>query len=744
MGIDSLSQRQRFWLFVTLTTITLLGYSILSKVLWPKDPKAEQAKATEVAKGTELAKAGEKKDTAPAGKNDAPAKKDDSKKDDTKQAAKEPDPVANATEDLNKILASRGEEKQHILGDEKSKLKVVFTDRGAAIRSITLNDHEASDRQTGRRLDPNEEGRRPRMVLVTDDEFKFDPKKRRSQLPLAEQFELLSYRLALLNDKEQIPAEFAALPWKQLDGATTEKLSYAAEVPSKNLKITKIYSLEKDTYHVSMELQFAPIDASKTTQFTYELSGPQGLPVEGLRWKSASFRNFVFVTQDAEKATNLNRTLEGIERLNKEGPPRSFTLSDPKNKQIFLYGGVMIQFFASLAIVDHAKDETTPFLIDKVLAEYVGPDYDAPPFYKDRQGRMTTKIISNPVTLDKGQPVSHKYLLYAGPSKAMLLKFEEGVQAGLYQKYTDQFHLDQMTDASDFPNMPFQRLGITSLLVKSTNMMHSLLEWLHSVVKNYGVAIILMTVLVRLLLFPLSRKQAQNQAKMQEQMKVIRPEMEKIKKQYANDRQAYAVAQMELFKKHKMSPLAGCNGCWILIFQMPVFLGLYFALRESIHLRMAGFLWIDNLAMPDMLLHWGDNFLSNLPVGFLYLGPYLHILPIISVSVMYMYQKLMAPPAMDEQQEQQIKMMNYMTLVMGLAFYWVASGLCLYFIVSSLWGMVERRFVKKAKDQAIAQWQERREKGNIKDKTEDNKSTGMRGKLGDMWRDLQNKADKRS
>jgi YidC/Oxa1 family membrane protein insertase len=260
-------------------------------------------------------------------------------------------------------------------------------------------------------------------------------------------------------------------------------------------------------------------------------------------------------------------------------------------------------------------------------------------------------------------------------------------------------------------------------------------------VMNYGVAIILMTVLVRLLLFPLSRKQAQNQAKMQEQMKVLRPEMEKLKKQYANDRQAYAVAQMELFKKHKMSPLAGCNGCWILFLQMPVFLGLYFALRESIHLRMAGFLWIDNLAMPDMLLHWGDNFMTNLPISFLYLGPFLHILPIISVSVMYMYQKLMAPPAMDEQQEQQIKMMNYMTLVMGLAFYWVASGLCLYFIVSSLWGMVERKFVKKAKDQAIAQWQDKRDN---KDKEPPAKAGGVRGKLGDMWRDLQNKADKRS
>jgi len=89
--------------------------------------------------------------------------------------------------------------------------------------------------------------------------------------------------------------------------------------------------------------------------------------------------------------------------------------------------------------------------------------------------------------------------------------------------------------------------------------------------------------------------------------------------------------------------------------------------------------------------------------------------------------------------------MNYMTLVMGLAFYWVASGLCLYFIVSSLWGMIERKFVKKAKDQAIAQWQENRDRQTNKknDTKESEGNGGIKGKLGDIWRDLQNKADKR-
>lgn len=733
MGLDNLSQRSRFWLFVALTTVTLVGYSVLSRVLL-KDPKAEQAKATEVAKQPTTP---EKKDTAPAGKNDAPAKKDE-----PKDTIKDAPPVVDKTAELNKLLASRGEEKQHTLGDDTTKIKVVFSDRGAAIRSMTLNEHEGSDRQTGQRLTPDASGKRPRLVLVTDDEDSNIPGGRhRAQLPPARQFELLSYRLGLLNDKEQSTADLAALAWKQAEGANAEKVSYVADVPSQNLKITKHFTLAKNKYHVEMELQFSPLDATKPCKFTYELTGPQGLPVEGLRWKQFSFRNYVFVTQDAEKATNITRTLEGVERVKQE--PRVFPLNQPKDRKVFLYGGVMIQFFASLAVVQHPAGEIPPAIIDKVIGEYVGPDIDSPEYYKDKQGRITTRLISAPVTLDPAKPSeSHKYLLYAGPSKAMLLKNEEGVAPELGKEYVNDLHMDQLTDHTDvtWTNF-FKSVGITGLLVGSTNMMHTLLEWLFSVVRNYGLAIILMTVLVRLILFPLSRKQAQNQAKMQEQMKVIRPEMEALKKKYASDRQAYALAQMELFKKHKMSPLAGCNGCWILLLQMPVFLGLYFALRESIHLRMAGFLWIDNLAMPDMLIRWGDNFMTNLPISFLYLGPYLHILPIIAVAVMYAYQKLMAPPAMDEQQEQQIKMMNYMTLVMGLAFYWVASGLCIYFIVSSLWGMVERKFVKKAKDDAIAQWQEKRDKDK---EPKDKPAGGVRGKLGDLWRDLQNKADKRT
>lgn len=79
------------------------------------------------------------------------------------------------------------------------------------------------------------------------------------------------------------------------------------------------------------------------------------------------------------------------------------------------------------------------------------------------------------------------------------------------------------------------------------------------------------------------------------------------------------------------------------------------------------------------------------------LGPYFNVLPLITVSLFLVHQKLFTPPATDEQSAMQLKMMKYMTLFMGFMFFKVASGLCLYFIASSLWGIAERKLVPKPK-----------------------------------------------
>jgi YidC/Oxa1 family membrane protein insertase len=167
---------------------------------------------------------------------------------------------------------------------------------------------------------------------------------------------------------------------------------------------------------------------------------------------------------------------------------------------------------------------------------------------------------------------------------------------------------------------------------------------------------------------------------------------------------------MELYRKHGVNPLGGCI---TLLLQLPIFLGLYYCLQESIHFRLASFLWIDNLAAPDMLLRWGegiplvsdpdyrDMLLCGLIPNIFYLGPFLNVLPIVAVTLMIVQQKMMSPPPADEQQASQQKMMKYMMVLIGLMFYRVAAGLCVYFIATSLWGMMERRFLPRWKPSGI-------------------------------------------
>jgi hypothetical protein len=130
-------------------------------------------------------------------------------------------------------------------------------------------------------------------------------------------------------------------------------------------------------------------------------------------------------------------------------------------------------------------------------------------------------------------------------------------------------------------------------------------------------------------------------------------------------------------------------------------MGLYYCLQESIFFRLDSFLWVQNLAAPDMTLWWSEDipYISTpADIGSIYyLGPFLNILPIIAVGLMMYQQNKMMPPPTDEQQAAQQRMMKWMMVLMAVMFYKVAAGLALYFIISTLWGIVERNLIPKPK-----------------------------------------------
>lgn len=186
-----------------------------------------------------------------------------------------------------------------------------------------------------------------------------------------------------------------------------------------------------------------------------------------------------------------------------------------------------------------------------------------------------------------------------------------------------------------------------------------ILDLMHGLFKNWGWAIVGLVVLVKLALFPLSSAQYKSMAKMRR----FQPRIAQLKERYGDDRQKFQVAMMELYKKEKINPVAGCLP---LLLQMPIFLALYWVLLESVELRHAPWmLWIQDLTARD---------------------PYF-ILPVINIAVMYATQKLSPMTGMDPMQQ---KMMQFMPVVFGAIMIFFPAGLVLYWVTNGSLGLLQQ------------------------------------------------------
>ncbi|MCQ8891649.1 membrane protein insertase YidC [Pseudoalteromonas carrageenovora] len=185
-----------------------------------------------------------------------------------------------------------------------------------------------------------------------------------------------------------------------------------------------------------------------------------------------------------------------------------------------------------------------------------------------------------------------------------------------------------------------------------------LLKWLHSILGNWGVAIIAITIIVKSLMYPLTKAQYTSMAK----MRALQPKMAALKEKYGDDRQKFGQATMEMYKKEKVNPM---GGCFPILLQMPIFLALFYVFLESTELRHAEFvLWLTDLSAQD---------------------PY-YVLPILFGASMFVTQKLQPMTVTDPMQQ---KMMTFMPVIFSVFFLWFPSGLVLYWLVSNLISIVQ-------------------------------------------------------
>jgi len=189
-----------------------------------------------------------------------------------------------------------------------------------------------------------------------------------------------------------------------------------------------------------------------------------------------------------------------------------------------------------------------------------------------------------------------------------------------------------------------------------------LLQFLHGLVSNWGVAIILITLIVRGGMYPLTKAQYTSMAK----MRMLQPKLTALRERFGEDRQKMSQAMMELYKQEKVNPL---GGCFPILIQMPIFIALYWTLMESVELRHAPFaLWLTDLSVKD---------------------PY-YVLPLLMGATMWWIQKMSPTTVTDPMQQ---KVMQFMPIIFTFMFLWFPSGLTLYWLVSNIVTIIQQTMI---------------------------------------------------
>jgi YidC/Oxa1 family membrane protein insertase len=200
-----------------------------------------------------------------------------------------------------------------------------------------------------------------------------------------------------------------------------------------------------------------------------------------------------------------------------------------------------------------------------------------------------------------------------------------------------------------------------------------LLNWLFGVVGNYGIAIVLLTLIVKTLLFPITDMSYRSMAKMKE----IQPELTKLRAKYESDRQMQAQKQMELFKEKGVNP---AGGCLPMLLQIPVWFALYSTLRVAVELYGAPFIpgWIDDLTLSD-------------PV---------YVMPLLLGVLFFFQQKLQPTPSDNPSQQMVMKIMPVMMTVFMIA---LPAGLVLYILFNTILGIAHQYYAIKRDQKPVAE-----------------------------------------
>ncbi len=577
------------------------------------------------------------------------------------------------------------------------KLRVEFTRYGAAIYKITLSDYLMT---VGK----------PDHYVVHDRLTLPDPKDPTNQIP----YEYAYAAKSITVNGTTIPLKTNDA-WIAGDAVTNNKVSwveYTATLADADdqpvLKIIRRYTVKAGSYDLSLDQKLVnltdqPLEVRWDQNLQGDLVNDSGYLGDRRQFVSGYFALWYDTQRERiyTKGADLTRT-----KLVNATHPRIWRPGGLNPKAELAWLASLNRYFAVVTHValDDSITATPDIPALEQMFPHIGQSIQAVPGVvepKDDQKVVVLTATTDTLALKPGGQLDLDLGIFAGPRKPEL--FDTPPYSTLH---LDQTIVYSLGGACSFCTFQWLAHGLLWLL-KLFEGQILILGGLGIGVHDWGLSIILLVLIVRLILHPITKRAQINMMKMGKMMQAMQPEIEKLKKKYKDDQQKINAEMMKLYKEKGVNP-ANVLGCLPMFLQTPIWIALYAMLYYAIELRhepafWGFFQWVSGGSWRFLAdLSQADNFIriSETPVklNLYFIHPEfqaINILPLLMAIVFYFQQKLTTPPPANEQAAQQQKMMKIVIFLFPIFLYSAPSGLTLYILASTAAGVVDSTIVRR-------------------------------------------------
>lgn len=475
--------------------------------------------------------------------------------------------------------------------------------------------------------------------------------------------------------------DFNHIPWKSVPLSTKAMDTTAVRFASpsiRGLRLEKSFDFPKDKYYSTFR-----VTLFNDTESTVPVIDEQNRGLT-LRWGPGLLERGTaeLNSGDAAYDTATVRGTDGVKVFRPSTKPGADAIEVDDRLE---WAGVESKFFAALLVPaqpdDAAKKDRYFFrtlvpeahIIDARMASSEARRADLEKYHPP----LSMELITDTFELQPHSSRTFEFGMYIGPKKHGVLKScGHNLQSAIFPE--------------SWWWMRMIYLGLTDLL-----------NWLYlHVIRNYGIAIMLLTVIVKVAVFPLVHRSIKMQAKTSYEMKRVKPHLDAINERHKDDPQAKSRETWKVYQEHGINPLGAMRSCIPVLPQMPIFIGLYRVANDTIDLQGAKFMWIKDLSQADHLANFG----FHIPL----LGPHFNLLPILVGFTQMISSRLsmqrtiqnISDPTQRQLQQQMVYLIPVMVMV---TMYTFPAGLMLYWIASNTWQIVQTVITNRILDYEEAQ-----------------------------------------